>query len=758
MYSQLFETGGLRGPMNSRVRALRLAMGLVMAAGLLGRPSPAHGLDFVLSYDSPVPQNLRPAIDHAAALWHSWIANVGSGKANNVEIRISYTADTGLADSSCSWFGHTGGLALTPAQYMIQTGSDLKSNDGVIRFTSLEPWYTGLDGKPPSDEFDLVTVALHEIGHQMGVYDSYGYQASGRWGIREGMFGAYHLTRWDTFLRDAGGDALAAYPAAESFDENADGPAFVGPQAMAANGGKAVGVCGLVGGEFRPGSSLVHILEPGKRDALMEYAIAPGEANPGLYDFEVGVLKDLGWSLVSPAAVHARGDKTRSWHFGAAWLEGLPPESGTDAYLDAAATSSYDVFIAKGATAGRVVIAGAGRLRLDSGGRLTAQEVAIGSGGAGGTFRWNGGALAVGTILLGAGGRLEVDLTAQYAGTLNLEGGTLDVASGRTFTISGPFGETVDGATLTKAGAGVLTINGPQNHRPGTTLAAAEGRVDLNTDAGGANLAVALSGSAAVNFGATQHLAALNVAGGTATLAGGGAKVLVTKGLTIDPAAGKVDLVDNDLIVDYDGGAEGVPSAALENVKQWLAAGFAGMSWTGRGIVSSAAAADPITFGVGYAQNDMLFAPYDVFSGETVDPSSVLVKFTYAGDMNLDGCVDDNDVTFFNLFYDGGITTSHYWNEGDIFGYDGRIDDNDVTILNLTYGAGWLWGAPLGGNPTAVPEPGTLALAAFGALGALAGRRRNRVPTRRCATRRYCGTRTAPGSAPPRRGRSAPPA
>jgi hypothetical protein len=116
----------------------------------------------------------------------------------------------------------------------------------------------------------------------------------------------------------------------------------------------------------------------------------------------------------------------------------------------------------------------------------------------------------------------------------------------------------------------------------------------------------------------------------------------------------------------------------------------------------------------------MLFLPYDVFSGEPVDSSTILVKFTYNGDLNLDGRVDDNDVTFFNLFYDGGITTSHYWNEGDIFGYDGRVDDNDVTILGLTYGLGI--GDPLGG---AVPEPATLGLIALGAI-AIAGRRRTR--------------------------------
>jgi hypothetical protein len=134
----------------------------------------------------------------------------------------------------------------------------------------------------------------------------------------------------------------------------------------------------------------------------------------------------------------------------------------------------------------------------------------------------------------------------------------------------------------------------------------------------------------------------------------------------------------------------------------------------------------------------MLFLPYDVFSGEPVDLSTILVEYTYLGDVNLDGCVDDNDITFINLFYDGGVASNHYWNEGDIFGYDGRIDDNDMTILNLTYGAGWLWGEPLGvGDPLGtVPEPATLALAALGGLGILLRRKQSRegeTPTRQRA-------------------------
>src|SRR6185436_14041097 len=112
--------------------------------------------------------------------------------------------------------------------------------------------------------------------------------------------------------------------------------------------------------------------------------------------------------------------------------------------------------------------------------------------------------------------------------------------SNQPFTISGALDNSM-GRTITKSGAGTLNITGAQTHGSGAVLTVSAGTANVNTDAGSnttRNLTV--NANSTTNFGAGQHLAALNVgAGATATLTAGGPKNLVTNALSIagTPAA-----------------------------------------------------------------------------------------------------------------------------------------------------------------------------------------------------------------------------
>jgi hypothetical protein len=108
------------------------------------------------------------------------------------------------------------------------------------------------------------------------------------------------------------------------------------------------------------------------------------------------------------------------------------------------------------------------------------------------------------------------------------------------------------------------------------------------------------------------------------------------------------------------------------------------------------------------------------------------MAYTRTGDTNLDGVVDDLDVTILNALYAPGVPQPE-WALGD-FDYNGFVDDADVTLQNVFYDptaepllAPVISGA---GTVAAVPEPSGIALLGA-ACGAVLFAVRRRVQRRR---------------------------
>jgi hypothetical protein len=127
-------------------------------------------------------------------------------------------------------------------------------------------------------------------------------------------------------------------------------------------------------------------------------------------------------------------------------------------------------------------------------------------------------------------------------------------------------------------------------------------------------------------------------------------------------------------------------------IRQQILAGRGGVglgaSWNGTGITSSAAAAANQTAAesrsVGFAENASLpLGAYTTFRGLPVDSTAILIAFTRTGDANLDGIVNDNDVTIVGATYAPGAPQAG-WAFGD-FDYNGFVDDDDVTLLGAFY-------------------------------------------------------------------------
>jgi autotransporter-associated beta strand protein len=302
--------------------------------------------------------------------------------------------------------------------------------------------------------------------------------------------------------------------------------------------------------------------------------------------------------------------------------------------------------------------------------------------------------------------------------------------------------------TLRKTGPRTLTVAGTASKQvfaSGTGLQVSGGTLVLNADVGGSagarnvNLSVDAAGAEA-RFGAAQHLASLSVTGGGgATLLNAASPTLLTQALTIDTANSWLDLGRNNLIVDYTGGSP--QETILGYVRSGLNADHGGY-WDGTGIRSTDAAANSLTAVAVVDNADLLFTS---FGGMDVDPTSVLVKYTYVGDNNLDGIVDwENDFLAFQNGVLFGIKNNNNWLCGD-YNYDGVVDwENDFLAFQngllfqgsplsggLLEGAGALLAAPEGillgldgaGGLDAVPEPATLALLGLGVAVALRRRR-----------------------------------
>ncbi|MDR3637130.1 MAG: PA14 domain-containing protein [Isosphaeraceae bacterium] len=156
-------------------------------------------------------------------------------------------------------------------------------------------------------------------------------------------------------------------------------------------------------------------------------------------------------------------------------------------------------------------------------------------------------------------------------------------------------------------------------------------------------------------------------------------------------ATSKFDLQDNDLIVQ-NGNLAAIEAAAAEG--RDLAAGN---TWDGNGLTSSTAETNDANqgyeqtlLGVGLNGNliDGSYATWQAgTSTMTLGPNDVIVKYTYNGDFDLNGMVDDNDAGILGGDY-GAIALG---NDGFIYGDtdgNGTVDDNDVGMFGLFYGSG----------------------------------------------------------------------
>lgn len=348
-----------------------------------------------------------------------------------------------------------------------------------------------------------------------------------------------------------------------------------------------------------------------------------------------------------------------------------------------------------------------------SGGTLNAGTLTV---PANASFIRSGGVTSIGTIFL-TGGTLASSASGVSTFTSNVSvssGSALQVDNGE-LVLAGPL---VTGGAWSKTGAGTLTLTGLQIHTAGSIFTAAAGTTNLNVNDAGGSLTI--NANAAMNFGSTQHLTALNIgSASTSQVTPGGSKVLVTRSLTLDGGTSptvKLDLNDNKLIVNY----TAPDPSPLATIQAQIASAYTAGTWGGNGITSSAAAAaatSPHKTAIGYVEASAAGYSGGTFAGEPVDNDMVLARYTFSGDADINGTVDLTDFTYLAGNFNG---TGKTWLQGD-FNYDGIVDLTDFTFLASNFNQSM----PASTLGAAVPEPiGVLAAGSFCAMAVCRRRRR----------------------------------
>ncbi len=289
---------------------------------------PVGGSDVAGQICDTFPENAKTAFTAAASVWanliksdvpitiHACWASLPSTSTLGYAGGAPLHRDFPGAPKSGVWY--EGALANALAKTDLATGYP----DMHITYNSNFSWYYGTDGATPTNQYDLMTVVLHEIAHGLNLSGSmdygYFYSGQGSWGY--GASVRYpHI--FDTFVKDRVGVDLLSYanPSVALGSALQSGSLwFHGPKATAANGGQPVKI--YAPATWSSGSSYAHLdynTFRGGSNRLMIYAVSAGDAvhDPG--PVVKGLMLDLGWPSLPTMSSPSPSNGAKVSSFGA---------------------------------------------------------------------------------------------------------------------------------------------------------------------------------------------------------------------------------------------------------------------------------------------------------------------------------------------------------------------------------------------------------------------------------------------------------
>lgn len=265
------------------------------------RPQAAR---FTVTYSGFTPQ-AQAAFQYAVAIWQSVLS---SDVPITVDAYFSTELETGILGGAAANSYYAGFPSAPRSQTFYPAalanklaGVDLEPTRLDItavfnaRYTN---WYFGTDGRTPADQFDFVTVVLHELAHGLGFAGSVRLRNGV---ISYGLNAADWPAIYDRFTQNGAGQPILSFPnrsPALAAQVTGNNLFFSAPATNAANGGGPAKL--FAPNPWQEGSSYSHLDEAtysrGNPNALMSPSLGRGEAihNPG--PVALAMLADMGWT------------------------------------------------------------------------------------------------------------------------------------------------------------------------------------------------------------------------------------------------------------------------------------------------------------------------------------------------------------------------------------------------------------------------------------------------------------------------------
>lgn len=315
-------------PKGSNKMVVRVLGPLLWLLAVAFTPAPAYALpiafDFVFvdepgdGFNDPVfGQQARDALVAAGQIWGQQFESSFPGETITARARFENSGGGGLGLATVLQFAFPSPPPVLAANTFYPaplinhlTGADFlppgapPSGEGAemsLIFTSDANFFFGIDGGPASDQFDFITLALHEIGHGLGFANT----ASSDGSFTDGFPGIY-----DRFVVDEFGVPITSMTDAERLAATTQrgGVFWSGNNGVAGNGGNPPFLF-AVDGEFLRGTSLGHLDAEliGRTDLVMATSLgrepALGRSARVPDSIALGMFADIGWRTTAVTAV-----------------------------------------------------------------------------------------------------------------------------------------------------------------------------------------------------------------------------------------------------------------------------------------------------------------------------------------------------------------------------------------------------------------------------------------------------------------------